>query len=335
MQFLSGITAALILHFKRIAKFALGDAHEQPPSTMQIVRIPPRLSCYELLSGGAVGWIYKINDRIVLKYPTHSDSEGFRKEMAFFDILEKHEPCPNIVQSFLRVSDGNFLAFMSCGSLHQRLQAHQSWSDDGRRVEKVIETEPKSLVKQWLMEICNAAAWLESLGYVHGDIRPPNLLLDGQEHVKLADFDCVASIGTPSEGAGPPWARVLGLEAGDEEGTFGACGPRTEQFAIGSVLYCLTRGHEPFEMDDFDDVTEPVNLLQHMKFPQLSGSHLDTIIERCWKGQFTLLEDLAEETKSLWCGSDLSQSAPLTAESCSAAKSECQCFVDSGLLTFD
>lgn len=93
-------------------------------------------------------------------------------------------------------------------------------------------------------------------------------------------------------GAGPPWARILGPEAGSEEGTFGVCGNRTEQFAIGSVLYCMTRGHEPFEMDDFEDVTEPVNRLQRMEFPPASDTELDRIIERRWRGQFSSVKDL-------------------------------------------
>ena len=302
---------------------------------MRIIKIPPRLTCYELLSGGAVGWVYKINDHIAVKYTTDPDSEGFRKEVAFFDILEKHEPCPDIIQSFLRVPQGNFLAFMSCGSLHERLEAHQRRSDDGIRVEQVTGAVPENLIKQWFTELCNAAAWLEHLGYGHGDIRPPNLLLDSQEHLKLADFDCITPIGTPSEGAAPPWARILGPEAGSEAGTFGLCGPRTEQFAIGSVLYCLTRGHEPFEMEKFDDLAEQVTLLQRMEFPQLLDDPFDSIIERCWKGQFALLHHLSREAQSLFYGNDQPRQPALTSEYCSSRQSECQHLVDSGLLIFD
>lgn len=335
MSLLSSIVAALIHHTRRVLRYALGDADEPRPPTLQIIKVPPRLTFYELLSGGGVGWIYKINDRIALKYPTHPDSEGFKKEMAFFDILERHHPCPDIVQSFLRVPHGNFLALMDGGSLHQRLQAYQRRSDDGMKVEEVTRTEPEYLIKQWLADICNAVAWLESLGYVHGDIRPPNLLLDDQQHIKLADFDCVAPIGTPSMGAGPPWARVLGPEAGSEEGTFGAYGPRSEQFAIGSILYCLTRGYEPFEMDDFEDVTEPVNLLQWMEFPPVSDNGLDRIIQRCWRGQFSFVKGLSNMTSLLHDGSDLAPSYALTSEYCLEIRSECQRLIDTGLLEFD
>lgn len=165
------------------------------------------------------------------------------------------------------VPRANFLAFMSGGSLEERLRAHQMLTEGGGI--KVTKIEPEYLIKQWLMQLSNAVAWLESLGYVHGDIRPPNLLLDSHDHLKLADFDCVARVGTPSMGAGPPWARVLGPDAGDKCGSFAEYGPRTEQFAIRSILYCLTRGYEPFAMDDPD--IDVVRRLQHYEFPQLSG----------------------------------------------------------------
>ena len=40
---------------------------------------------------------------------------------------------------------------------------------------------------------------------------------------------------------------MLGTEAGDECGSFGDNGARYEQFAIGSVLYMITRGHELYD----------------------------------------------------------------------------------------
>jgi atypical protein kinase C zeta type len=51
---------------------------------MQIIKIPPRVTFYEFLSDGAVGWVFKINDRIILKHPTHLDSEGFQKGNGIF-----------------------------------------------------------------------------------------------------------------------------------------------------------------------------------------------------------------------------------------------------------
>ena len=44
-----------------------------------------------------------------------------------------------------------------------------------------------------------------------------------------------------------PYVRLLGTEAGEDRGRFGFLGARTEQFAIRSVYYYLTRGYEPYD----------------------------------------------------------------------------------------
>jgi serine/threonine protein kinase len=131
-----------------------------------------------------------------------------------------------------------------------------------------------------MMELSGATAWPESLGYAHGDIRPPNLLLDSQDHLKLADFDNTAAVGTPFGVGIAPYARVLGDEGGEDRGSFGFLGPRTEQFAIGSVFYYMIRGYEPYDNGWFGKrqgrIT--VDLLQKMVFPKTGNSKVDTII---------------------------------------------------------
>lgn len=62
---------------------------------------------------------------------------------------------------------------------------------------------------------------VEGLGYIHGDLRPNNLLLDGKEHLKVADFDCAEKFDELSSGNGAPWAPVLGDDAEHADGVGG------------------------------------------------------------------------------------------------------------------
>lgn len=176
--------------------------------------------------------------------------------------------------------------------------------------------------------------WLEGLGYVHGDLRSNNLLLDGYDHLKLADVDSVEKVGEPSGGNAPPWARLLGDDAevdgvGGQRGSFGVNGPRTEQFAIGSNLYCMVYGLEPYEDGD-DEGPVIVGLLQDMKFPELRGGQLDGIVDRCWRGHYAQLKGLLEEVEGL-DGAALEDEA-FSREYIEDCRRECQALVDDGLL---
>ncbi|CZS96562.1 uncharacterized protein RCO7_04826 [Rhynchosporium graminicola] len=268
----------------------------------------------EFISLGAVGWVHKINDHIALKSPREEDY---------------------LPQSFLRASRGNFLAFYGGGTLDERLRKHQIRDEGphGGSLIKVKEREPLALVERWIMELSHAAAWLESLGYAHTDIRPPNLLLDSQEHLKLTDFDSVRKLGTPAEGSAAPWARVLGTEAGDECGSFGDNGARYEQFAIGSVLYMLTRGYEPYDDGSIapEDAPVVVVLFQQMKFPPLGEDKLDGVIQQCWKGEYETLKDLADETKLLSGASAFPRATAFDDDYCNKVRRECEDLVELGI----
>jgi serine/threonine protein kinase len=121
--------------------------------------------------------------------------------------------CPDVVQSFLRCPDGNFLSFCSGGTLDQRLRNQQLRDGRNPSHSKLLVLKKKesvALVEQWIMELANAAAWLESFGLAHTDIRPPNLLLHGQDHLKLADFNCIEEVGTRAAGGAPPLVSTAG-----------------------------------------------------------------------------------------------------------------------------
>lgn len=198
------------------------------------------------------------------------------------------------------------------------MQDHQIRDDRHVVVLSVKKLEPLALRKQWMHDLTQAVAFLESLNLAHGDLRPENILLDG-DRLKLSDFDCTAEIGAQFEACMPPYGRILNSSEAEYGncGSSGCLGPRTEQFALGSIYYLINYG---FEVYGDQTLTEDhrergpmiVHLLQHMELPKLTGdSSIDSIIDKCWHNKYPTIAELATDTAALLLGC---KSAPITQE---------------------
>lgn len=194
---------------------------------------------------------------------------------------------------------------MSLGTaLHYRLNHNCTIDDQTHIVTKVEKLEPLPLRKEWMNDLAQAVAFLESLNLAHGDLRPENILIH-HDRLKLADFDCTAEFGTDYEVCVPPWGRLLNSSEADQglPGSSGYLGPRTELFALGSLYYLINYGFEVYgDRLLTDDVDGPniVNLLQDMVFPELNCDPLiDDIIDKCWHNKFASVAELAAHTQAL------------------------------------
>jgi hypothetical protein len=191
-------------------------------------------------------------------------------------------------------------------SLSSRIQKNHIRDQQTMVVTKVEKLEPLPLRKEWMNDLAQAVAFLESLNLAHGDLRPENVLLD-RNRLKLSDFDCTAAIGTNYEACMAPYGRLLNSNEADqgECGTFGFLGPRTEQFALGSLYYFINYGFEVYgdrclTEDPYEHGPKVVDLLQNMEFPKLEGNPLiDNVIDKCWHNKYVTVSELAAHTKKL------------------------------------
>ncbi|KAK4236027.1 kinase-like domain-containing protein [Achaetomium macrosporum] len=275
-----------------------------------VVRLPRKISKSQDINGGEI-----------------------ERENAIYDIFEQHAPCPYVIQRFYRTANAKFLPFMPA-SLDARLQRNQR--REKRKVLQMLRIEDRHLIERWTVELCAAPAWIESLGLVHGDLRPPNILFDERDHIKLADFDCVSRIGDSSYGNASPWARLYPHPL-TGKGRWGLYGPKTEQFAIGSLLYCMTRGHEPYGHPEDDPELDVVSLFKEAVFPVVNaeGDVLDCIIDRCWAGCYELIKHLAEAAAQLPGAVEMGAATTFSVEYCAQKRDECRQLVQQGLLEVD
>ncbi|CAI7567365.1 unnamed protein product [Penicillium viridicatum] len=251
--------------------------------------------------GGGISFVYEVHPRIVVKVPKSGkfEREQFQKELEIYKVFSQHPPCPSIVQCFLFSSSGIFLEYM------RGYKKNHTRDQQTMVVTAVEKLEPLPLRKEWINDLAQAVAFLESVNLAHGDLRPENVLLD-RNRLKLSDFDCTAKIGTNYEACMTPYGRILNKNESDqgECGTFGFLSPRTEQFALGSLYYLMNYGLEVYgdcclTEDPYDHGPKVVDLLQNMEFPKLDGNPLiDNIIDKCWHNKYVTVSELAAHTKT-------------------------------------
>ncbi|KAF2741755.1 hypothetical protein M011DRAFT_413925, partial [Sporormia fimetaria CBS 119925] len=198
-------------------------------------------------------------------HPSHVEwieesSERIESEKAVYRVLMQHRR-PNIVDGILIASEGIFMRRENM-TLETRLQASSS-------------VAPNKQV-QWIRQLASALAWIEQLGYVHGDVRPENILLDTNENIRLGDFDAAVKIGDQVAVASEPYIRL------GENYELPIAGPASEQYALASCMYYIRFGHIPY----------------HELEPQARGRRLDRgdfpstapdavfggLIQDCWNG---------------------------------------------------
>jgi serine/threonine protein kinase len=191
--------------------------------------------------------------------------------------------------------------------LSYRIQQNHTRDHQTRIVTKVERLEPLALRMEWMKDLAQAVSFLESLNLAHGDLRPENVLLD-RNRLKLTDFDCTAEIGSYFEACISPYGRILNSNETDQgqTGSAGFLGPRTEQFALGSLYYLINYGVEVYgdqclTDDPKDHGPKVLDLLQNLEFPHLDTEpHIDDVISKCWHNKYVTIAELARHTEMLF-----------------------------------
>ena len=292
-----------------------------------------------LIAWGASGVVYKVSDCVAVKRRVVECDEGvdFQNEIRIYNLLERKTECPYFVRSFYRSSDYHFLEFIGerRSNLHNRIKQHQTHDrSKSWQVLHVAYIHPRNLIVRWMRQLTDTVATLESLGLVHGDIRPPNILIDSDESIKLIDFDLTVPIGNDDAAIQSSYSELLRREGEPDRWIWGGYTPQAERFQLGSIFYLLTRGYEPYENEWFGRDHGPISmeLLQAMKFPALDAGGIDAIIRKCWNGEYPSMEALKLDTLRLAQDEPLPSPRVMDKREYKAIQKECEQLVKDGIL---
>ena len=161
--------------------------------------------------------------------------------------------------------------------------------------------DPSTLALQracaWAADLAGALAIAHRAGIIHGDVKPGNILVTAENKVKLGDFG-IARFASQISGSGllmgtPAYLAPEQIQGEPQD-------PRSDQFALGIVLYQMLTGVKPFDGGSLGAVcaqilnADPAPPSRHN--PEVPKA-LDLILARCLaknpKDRFAHCDELA------------------------------------------
>ena len=197
----------------------------------------------ELVGQGGMGVVYRARDlrlkrtvALKLMAPELAADERFRERFEREAELAMALEHPNVVP------------IHDAGELDGRLYLVMRYVE-GTDLRALLRSEGALEPRRALAIVGQVAHALDAAhakGLVHRDVKPSNVLVDGDEHVYLADFGLTRPFGATAVAAGD--GRSLGTPAylAPEQIEGGAIDGRADVYSLGCLLYeCLT-GEPPF-----------------------------------------------------------------------------------------
>lgn len=111
----------------------------------------------------------------------------------------------------------------------------------------LVENVPQpDRLSTWGVSLARALDYAHSHGIIHGDVKPANILINGDGRVKLADFG-IARLATRISQTG----RLMGTPAylSPEQIEGGRTDCRSDLFSLGIILYQMATGQRPFRSE--------------------------------------------------------------------------------------
>jgi serine/threonine-protein kinase len=209
--------------------------------------IAGRYELEELVGTGGMSSVYKARDRLL------------ERDVALKVLHDRFAADPETIERFRR--EARAVAQLS----HPNVVTVIDRGEDGGRqfiVFEYVEGEslkaladrtgplPVRLALELATQIARALAYAHDRGIVHRDVKPQNVLLNGDGKPKVTDFGIARTVdvdGVTQTGT------VMGTSSyiAPEQASGDPVGPATDVYSLGVVLYELLAGQPPFGGENF------------------------------------------------------------------------------------
>lgn len=238
----------------------------------------------KVIGFGSTSFIGRLNNRAVLKYPrvVGEQWERFVIEERMYKALGSH---PRIITCFGLDGRGLKLEYAPNGTLRDFLRGSNSSGFDS----------PKDRLR-WSRQAAEAIAYIHTKNIIHCDISIRNFLLDRDMNMKLSDFQGLY--------VDPHGVTFNGFALENVKSYLPRPSTHSDQksdlFALGTAIYEIMTGHEPFpDLDELEDEEEIEKRYIKGRFPVLDDVLGGHIIYKCWSLAYEKVDACVEGLKAL------------------------------------
>ncbi len=263
--------------------------------------IANRYEVEELVGHGGMSSVYKARDRLLERHVALKIlHDRYTADEEFVERFKRE------ARAVARLSHPNIVTVIDRGEDdgHQFIVFEYI---DGENLKELLVRSGRLSVSDTLelgLQVARALAFAHGQGLVHRDVKPQNVLLNGDGRAKVTDFGIARSLdvdGVTQTGT------VLGTSdyIAPEQASGQPVDTQTDVYSLGVVLYELLAGEVPFRGDNFVAVAmkhvnePPPNLLDVRRdAPLRLAEAIDRALEKDPKRRFPSMDAFAAELEA-------------------------------------
>ena len=263
--------------------------------------IADRYEVEELVGHGGMSSIYKAHDSLL------------ERNVALKILHEQYNADDDFVERFKRearavaqLQHPNIVTVIDRGEEDERQFIVFEYID-GENLKELVVRKGRLEVREALeiaVEVARGLAFAHSQGLVHRDVKPQNVLLNGDGRAKVTDFGIARSLDVDGM---TQTGTVLGTSnyIAPEQASGQPVGTQSDVYALGVVLYEMLAGEVPFPGETFVAVAmkhvhePPPNLLDVRRdVPLRVAAAVDRALEKDPDQRFGSMDAFASELEA-------------------------------------
>lgn len=203
-----------------------------------------RYTLLEKLGEGGMASVYNAYDAhrgnnvaIKIILPSRRDSQVFLERFA----IES--------KSLAQLSHTNIVKVLDYGEVNGNPYLVMEYVPGGTLKDFMNGPVPYALAAKILLPVARALEYVHSLGIIHRDVKPANILIDEDDQPKLSDFGVIQLLASKEK---EEEQSVTGVGIGTpdymspEQGLGKTVDSRADTYALGVIFYELITGQKPF-----------------------------------------------------------------------------------------